>query len=60
VALATANLNAAAVRTWGSGTEAVVTNYDEAALEQFQAADVASLSLEEIFLAVAGEEGSGS
>jgi ABC-2 type transport system ATP-binding protein len=56
LALAATNLNAAAVRTWGNGTEAVITNYDESALEQFQAADVASLSLEEIFLAVAGEK----
>jgi ABC-2 type transport system ATP-binding protein len=41
------------VRTWGSGTEAVVTNYD--ASVSVPNADVAPMSLEEIFIALAGE-----
>lgn len=63
VALTTANLIAAKVRQWGSGTEAVISNYDDLAFERFrdaaqlQAADVAPMSLEEIFIAVSGEEG---
>jgi len=62
VALATANLIAATVRQWGSGTEAVVSNYDDLAFERFRDAaqlnaDVSPMSLEEIFIAVAGEEG---
>jgi ABC-2 type transport system ATP-binding protein len=60
--LAAGNLVTAAVRQWGSGTEAVVTNYDEVAFERFRStsnlshADAAPMSLEEIFIAVAGEE----
>ena len=63
VALETANLIAATVRQWGSGTEAVISNYDDLAFERFRdaaqlhAADVAPMSLEEIFIAVAGEQG---
>jgi ABC-2 type transport system ATP-binding protein len=49
------NLATAAVRTWGSGTEMVVTNYD--ASTHLDAAEVAPMSLEEIFIAVAGEQG---
>ena len=62
LALAAGNLTTAAVREWGSGTEAVVSNYDEVAFERFRAstsgghADVVPMSLEEIFIAVAGEE----
>lgn len=41
------------VRAWGSGTEAVVANYDESAAPAN--ADVAPMSLEEIFIALAGE-----
>jgi uncharacterized protein (UPF0264 family) len=52
---AVGNLATAAVRSWGSGTEIVVTNYDDAA--RVDAAEVAPMSLEEIFIAVAGEEG---
>ena len=61
VALESGNLTTAAVRRWGTGTEAVVSNYDELAFERFRSAsnlaavDVAPLSLEEIFIAVAGE-----
>ena len=54
---------ATAVRRWGSdGAEAIVTNYDELAFERFrsasnmQAAEVAAMSLEEIFIEVVGEE----
>ena len=58
VALTNASLATAAVRAWGSGTEAVVTNYDDLAMERFGAnvAEVAPMSLEDIFIAVAGEE----
>ncbi len=54
-------LLAASVRHWGSGTEAVVMNYDDVAFERFRnetnvaTADVTAITLEEIFLAVAGE-----
>ncbi|MEA2572386.1 MAG: type transport system ATP-binding protein [Acidobacteriota bacterium] len=44
-------------RKWGSGAEAIVSNYDEAAAERFAAAEVAALSLEEIFIAVDGDGG---
>lgn len=59
--LAEAQLVAATVRQWGSGTEAIVTNYELPAFERLRSqasfsADVSPMSLEEIFLAVAGEE----
>jgi len=64
VALASGNLLAATVRQWGSGTEAVVSNYDDVAFERFRGeanvAEVSPMSLEEIFISVAGEEGSRS
>ena len=50
------------VRVRGWGVEAVVSNYDDLSFERFQRtegvvdAEVTPLSLEEIFLAVAGEE----
>lgn len=45
----------ASVRPWGSGgTEAVVTNYDDE--RAVPNADVSAMSLEEIFIAVAGEK----
>jgi len=60
VALASGNLLAAKVTQWGSGTEAVVSNFDDVAFERFRnmanVAEVAPVSLEEIFIAVAGEE----
>ncbi|HEX8170243.1 MAG TPA: ABC transporter ATP-binding protein [Thermoanaerobaculia bacterium] len=62
MALANADLVAANVRQWGTGTEAVVTNYDDLAFERFRdaakisTADVSPMTLEEIFIAVAGEE----
>jgi ABC-2 type transport system ATP-binding protein len=48
-------LAVASARAWGSGTEAVITNYNETALEGLRA-DSAPMSLEEIFIAVAGEK----
>lgn len=66
VALSAATLIAANVRRWGNGTEAIVTNYDDLAFERFRTeagvtnADVSAMSLEEIFVAVAGEEGAAS
>lgn len=66
VALSGGSLVAASVRQWGSGTEAVVSNYDEIAFERFRNmngvghAETSSMSLEEIFIAVAGEEGTQS
>ncbi|HEY2323971.1 MAG TPA: ABC transporter ATP-binding protein [Thermoanaerobaculia bacterium] len=52
---AVGNLAAAAVRSWGTGTEMIVTNYEPAS--HLDAAEVAPMSLEEIFIAVTGEEG---
>jgi ABC-2 type transport system ATP-binding protein len=46
-------------RTWGSGTEAIVTNFDDELFEDFRtrvSAEATPLTLEEIFVAVAGEE----
>ncbi len=40
------------VRAWGSGSEAVVTNYDDS---EIASGEVAPMSLEEIFIALAGE-----
>ncbi|HEX9161087.1 MAG TPA: ABC transporter ATP-binding protein [Thermoanaerobaculia bacterium] len=58
VAVAAGNLLAA--QRWGSGTEFVVSNFDEAELERLRSTsnvvDVVPMSLEEIFIAVAGEE----
>jgi ABC-2 type transport system ATP-binding protein len=51
------NVAAAAMRSWGSGTEMIVTNFDDATFRGDDAAEVAPMSLEEIFIAVAGEEG---
>lgn len=58
VALEQSNLLAASVRQWGSGTEAVVSNYDDLAMARLEGAvaDVSPMSLEEIFLAVSGEQ----
>jgi ABC-2 type transport system ATP-binding protein len=63
VAIDTTALAATAVRSWGSGAEAIVSNYDDLAFERFRsssgihAAEIAPMSLEEIFIAVAGENG---
>jgi ABC-2 type transport system ATP-binding protein len=48
-----------AARAWGSGTEAIVTSFDEERFEDFRtrvSAEASALTLEEIFVAVAGEE----
>lgn len=61
IALAQANLVAATVRQWGNGTEAVVSNYNDLELSRLRetaaVGEVTPMSLEEIFIAVAGEEG---
>lgn len=52
-------MNAASTRAWGSGTEAIVTDFNEDAFEGLRArvsAEASALTLEEIFVAVAGEE----
>jgi ABC-2 type transport system ATP-binding protein len=49
--------DAVSSRKWGSGAEAVVSNYDEDDRERFAAADVAALTLEEIFIAIDGDGG---
>jgi ABC-2 type transport system ATP-binding protein len=49
------------LKPWGSGTEAVVSNYDDLSFERLReesslpVADVSPMSLEEIFIALAGE-----
>ncbi len=56
VALEEGAFRTALVRNWGSGAEAIVTNYDEVAFERLRTnAEVSAMSLEEIFIAVAGE-----
>lgn len=66
VALESMQLKTAQVRTWGSGAEAIVSNYDDVAFERLRGAaglgspEVSSMTLEEIFIAVAGEKGAAS
>ncbi|PYQ49260.1 MAG: hypothetical protein DMF59_14000 [Acidobacteria bacterium] len=57
VALEQSALRTALVRSWGSGAEAIVTNYDDVAFERLRTtnAEVSAMSLEEIFIAVSGE-----
>ena len=63
--LESSGLSATAIRRWGSGAEAIVSNYDVLALERYRtisgvsAAEVAVMSLEEIFIAVAGDHEGG-
>jgi ABC-type multidrug transport system ATPase subunit len=62
--LAASPLVTAAIRKWGTGTEAIVSNYDELSFDRFQeganvVAEVSPLTLEEIFLAVAGQDPGG-
>jgi len=65
VALEAGGLAAAAVRNWGSGAEAIVSNYDDIAFERFRttsgmnASEITPMSLEEIFVAVSGENAGG-
>lgn len=64
VALESASMLAARVKSYGGGTEAVVTNYDDVAFERFRNSAnvyaVEPMSLEEIFIAVVGENGEAS
>lgn len=61
VALEAASFRTQLVRRWGTGTEAIVSNYDDLTFERLRAnaaiqtADVSAMTLEEIFIAVAGE-----
>ncbi len=56
VALEKSALRTAVMRNWGNGAEAIVTNYDDVAFERLgENAEAAPMSLEEIFIAVAGE-----
>ena len=59
VALQASTLRTALVRNWGAGAEAIVTNYDDVAFERLRStnAEISALSLEDIFIAVAGEGG---
>ena len=54
-----ASLESVALRSWGSGTEAIVSDYNDIAYERYRssAAEIAPMTLEEIFAAVAGENG---
>ena len=60
VALDASALRPTAMRAWGGGAEAIVSNYDDIAFERMRstsnigAAEVEAMSLEEIFIAVAG------
>jgi ABC-2 type transport system ATP-binding protein len=58
VAIDTAVLRPAVMRSWGGGAEAIVSNYDDVSFEKMRgnigAADVEAMSLEEIFIAIAG------
>jgi ABC-2 type transport system ATP-binding protein len=52
-------MRTAAARAWGSGTEAIVTNFEDELFEDFRtrvSAEASPLTLEEIFVAVAGED----
>ena len=57
MALEQSALRTALVRSWGSGAEAIVTNYDDVAFERLRStnAEVSAMSLEDIFIAVSGE-----
>jgi ABC-2 type transport system ATP-binding protein len=61
VALQESALRTALVRNWGTGAEAIVTNYDDVAFERLGSsnAEVSAMSLEDIFIAVSGENGEG-
>jgi len=62
VAFDTAALRPTVVRSWGGGSEAIVSNYDDLAFERMRgtsnigAAEVEAMSLEEIFIAMAAGE----
>lgn len=51
-------MRTATTRAWGSGTEAVVTDFEEESFESFRSqhhAEATALTLEEIFIAITGE-----
>jgi ABC-2 type transport system ATP-binding protein len=61
VAIDTAVLRPTIMRSWGGGAEAIVSNYDDLTFERMcsasktiGAAEVEAMSLEEIFIAIAG------
>ena len=60
VAIDTTVLRPTVMRSWGGGSEAIVSNYDDLAFERMRsasnigAAEVEAMSLEEIFIAMAG------
>jgi len=60
VAIDTTLLRPTVMRSWGGGSEAIVSNYDDLAFERMRstsnigAAEVEAMSLEEIFIAMAG------
>ena len=60
VAIDTSVLRPTVMRSWGGGAEAIVSNYDDLAFERMRsssnigAAEVEVMSLEEIFIAMAG------
>ncbi len=66
LAVDTAALRPTVMRSWGSGGEAVVSNYDDLAFERIRsasnigAAEVEAMSLEEIFIAIAGGNDGGN
>jgi ABC-2 type transport system ATP-binding protein len=55
-------LASSSLRSWGSGTEAIVSNFDDVSFERLReeaslsVADVSPMSLEEIFIAITGDE----
>ncbi len=59
VALEQSALRTALVRNWGSGAEAIVTNYNDVEFERLRSAnaEVEAMSLEDIFIAMSGENG---
>ena len=60
VAIDAAALRPTVMRSWGGGAEAIVSNYDDVSFERMRsasnigAAEVEAMSLEEIFIAIAG------
>jgi ABC-2 type transport system ATP-binding protein len=60
VAIEAAALRPTVMRSWGGGAEAIVSNYDDVSFERMRsasnigAAEVEAMSLEEIFIAIAG------
>jgi len=65
VAIDTTVLRPTVMRSWGGGSEAIVSNYDDLAFERMRSAsnivsaEVEAMSLEEIFIAIAGETSGG-